>query len=358
MAQRIWTQDPQSSRTDLHRNAEEFVRLLNGRPREFASSVTRCYRPAARIRKSHDGMSLPYPLLHLGDDSKAQTVMAGSSEATMGGSVSRIGSELRRGEYFAGLFILGCASGFASRIIQSVDAFGWKDALFGTFGISVIIWVSCVAGISLVFRDRTVGVQPLELGFGAVFAVLVLLPNGPLSWIAVTGLSLYIAASTNAFDSHRGAIILLATTVPLLWSCMLFQFFANLILGFDAFLVSWLLGTHRTGNLVDFADHSGQLVIFPPCSSLANVSLAFLCWVTLSQLVCHRKSIYDFFWCILACAAVVAVNVARMTFLGLSEWHYATFHNEWGDAVVGTIIAGLIVGISALGVRRELFQRI
>ena len=62
---------------------------------------------------------------------------------------------------------------------------------------------------------------------------------------------------------------------------MLFQLFANFILAVDASLVSWLLGTHRTGNLVEFADKSGQLVIFPACSSLANVSLAFLCWVTL-----------------------------------------------------------------------------
>ena len=123
-------------------------------------------------------------------------------------------------------------------------------------------------------------------------------------------------------------------------------------------LVSWLLGTHRTGNLVEFADHSGQLVIFPPCSSLANVSLAFLCWVTLSQIVSHKKSNYDFLWCLLACAAVVAVNVTRMTILGLSQWHYATFHNQWSDAVTNVITLGLIVGISALGVRRELFQLI
>ena len=72
----------------------------------------------------------------------------------------------------------------------------------------------------------------------------------------------------------------------------------------------------------------------------------------------HKKSDYDFLWCLLACAAVVAVNVTRMTILGLSEWHYATFHNQWSDAVTNVIMLGLIVGISALGVRRELFRLI
>jgi hypothetical protein len=52
------------------------------------------------------------------------------------------------------------------------------------------------------------------------------------------------------------------------------------------------------------------------------------------------------------------VNVTRMTILGLSEWHYATFHNEWGDAVTNIIMLSLVVGICALGVRRELLQRV
>ncbi|MGY4343585.1 hypothetical protein ACVWXM_000049 [Bradyrhizobium sp. GM7.3] len=44
--------------------------------------------------------------------------------------------------------------------------------------------------------------------------------------------------------------------------------------------------------------------------------------------------------------------------MGLSQWHYATVHGPWGDTVGNTIILGLIVGFSVLGVRRELFQRI
>ena len=109
---------------------------------------------------------------------------------------------------------------------------------------------------------------------------------------------------------------------------------------------------------VEFADKSGQLVIFPLCSSLTNVSLALLCWVTVSQLVSHKKSGYDFLWCLFACAAVVAVNVTRMAIMGISLRHYATFHSEWAEAGANIIILGLIVGICALGVRRELFQRV
>jgi len=156
---------------------------------------------------------------------------------------------------------------------------------------------------------------------------------------------------------RTGAIILLATTVPMLWSLLLFNFFANFILGIDASFVGWLLGTHRTGNVVDFADNSGALVILRPCSSLANMSLAFLCWVTISQSVRHRWSPRDALWCLLACMSVIAVNVTRMSLMGLSQWHYQAVHNQWGDTVSNLIIVGLTIGISLLGVRHELFSR-
>jgi hypothetical protein len=274
------------------------------------------------------------------------------------GAVSRNARELPRGEFFAGLLTLGCVSGLTSRIVQSVKWHGWADAVFNTFEISAIVCFSCIAGVTLILRDRTLGLGAWDLAVGAGFVFLVILPIGPLSWVAVTALSLYIIISTDVASSRRGAFILLATTVPMLWSRLLFQFFANLILQTDASLVGWILGTHRTGNIVGFADGSGVLVILPRCSSLANMSLAFLCWVTVSQLVCHKKSAYDLLWCVIACVSVIAVNVTRMGIEGLSQWHYAAFHSPWGDAVGNIIILVLIVGFSVLGVRRELFWRI
>ena len=281
-----------------------------------------------------------------------------SDELVNCGSASRIARKLRRGEYFAGLFVLGCINGLASRMIESVNSHGWADAAFNTFDISVIVWISCGAGVALVLRDRTIGVRSSELAIGAGFVFLVILPVGPLSWVAVTALSLYIIISTKVISSRRGAFILLATTVPMLWSRLLFRFFANLILQIDASLVGWILGTHRTGDIVEFADRSGVLVILPACSSLANVSLAFLCWVTVSQLVVHKRSAYDVLWCLMACISVIAVNVTRISFMGLSQWHYLTFHGPWGATAGNVIILGLIVGFSVLGVRRELFRRI
>jgi hypothetical protein len=270
----------------------------------------------------------------------------------------RIATDLPRGEFFAGLFALGCVSGLASQIIKSGSQNGWANALFDTFEISVIVWISCAAGISLVLQDRRTGIRPSEFAMGAAFVFLVILPIGSLSWLAVTALGLYILIFTNVAATQRGALVLLATTVPMLWSQLLFRFFANPILQIDASLVSWILGTHRTGDIVGFADGSGFLVIMPGCSSLTNVSLAFLCWVTISQLVCHKKSGYDLVWCLMVCVSMMAVNVTRISVMGLSQWHYGAVHGRLGNAINDAIMVTLIVSFCLLGVRRELLARI
>jgi hypothetical protein len=141
------------------------------------------------------------------------------------------------------------------------------------------------------------------------------------------------------------------------WSKLLFKYFANFILEIDATLVGLLLRTKHLGNLVRFADNSGDLVILPYCSSLANVSLALLAWIAISQWFGHRWSIRDWQWCFLAAASVVAVNVTRMGLMGLSDTHYRSIHSQWGDSITGAIILFVTVGICFAGVKRELLVR-
>jgi hypothetical protein len=263
-----------------------------------------------------------------------------------------------RSDLFGGLFILGCANGFAGRIGQSVVEYGWLGAVLNTFNISIIVLGSCFYGLLLILRDKSddEAVRP-DLVVSAVLLILVALPFVSLSWLAVTALSLYILLFTTTSSARRrGTKILLAVTVPMLWSKLLFDLFAKFILGFDAWLVSLILGTKRIDNMVEFADHSSSLVIWPACSSMANVSLAFLCWMTLSQWVEHKWRPQDVFWCLFACASVVAVNVTRISLMGLNLSYYAAIHSQIGDAITNSIILALTVAICVLGVRREFFR--
>src|SRR5271166_6481708 len=284
-------------------------------------------------------------------------VTAGSTRWT-GRAVVPIVGGLSRREFFGGLLILGCANGLSSRITEEVNAVGWAGALLNTFDISVIVWISCCVGVALVTSDKSGRANAVDFAVGAAFLLLVALPISSLSWVATAAICVYLLANTNGASTRQGAVILLATTVPMLWSRLLFKFFANPILNVDAFLVSWMLGTNRSGNMVEFADHSGELVIFAPCSSLANVSLAILCWVTVSELAVHKRSAYDIFWCFLACASVIAVNVARMAMMGVSESLYDRVHSNFGNALTSLIITVITIAICVTGTRRELFAHI
>jgi hypothetical protein len=176
--------------------------------------------------------------------------------------------------------------------------------------------------------------------------------------VAVTGLSLYILFFANDGDERRrGALILFALTFPMLWSRLFFQFFARPLLALDATMVTWLLGTEQIGNTVRFADNSGYMVISPACTSFANISYVFVCWITVTQWANHRWSSIDLLWTSLACASLVAINISRIALTGLSRWHFEMFHNQYEEMVLGTIFLCVIVGLSVLGARRELFSR-
>jgi exosortase/archaeosortase family protein len=91
---------------------------------------------------------------------------------------------------------------------------------------------------------------------------------------------------------------------------------------------------------------------------LANVSLAILTWVTISRWLARRSSPNDLWWCFLAAASVVVINVARISLMGLSQMHYQAVHNQWVDVLANLLILGSTVGFCLLGVRRELFSRV
>src|SRR5262249_15558413 len=159
------------------------------------------------------------------------------------------------------------------------------------------------------------------------------LPIVPLSWVAVAGLSLYILLLDDSASSARrsGAIILLALTVPMLWSRLLFQFFANIILSLDAAMVALVLGTERAGNTVGFADGSGYMVIAPTCTSFTNLSFVFLCWVSITQWAKHPWSAKDLLLLFVACVSVVIVNVVRIVVTGTSHRAFELIHGKAGD---------------------------
>jgi hypothetical protein len=55
--------------------------------------------------------------------------------------------------------------------------------------------------------------------------------------------------------------------------------------------------------------------------------------------------------------SVVAVNVTRMSLMGLSQAHYRLLHSPWGDMITNVVTLCVIMTIYLVGVRRELVGR-
>src|SRR5262249_25651736 len=138
------------------------------------------------------------------------------------GALAALRRSIRRDEFFAGLYVLGCANGLLGRFLLALN----RDGLTGLLdGVSVIVLFACFAGISTLLEESRDEIRFADLAIGGVFLILIVLPIFALSWVAVTGLSLYILVFANDGCSRkRGALILLALTIPMLWAVLLFRF--------------------------------------------------------------------------------------------------------------------------------------
>src|SRR5262245_17215782 len=114
-----------------------------------------------------------------------------------GGWVRRIGGLISRDEFFAVFFIVACVNGIGSQIVHSVHLSGWADAVVSTFGISVIVWVACFRGTELILQEKTDEVRSPDLFLGLALLLLIALPIGRLSWLAITILALYVLLFSN-----------------------------------------------------------------------------------------------------------------------------------------------------------------
>ncbi|MCB8818943.1 hypothetical protein [Microvirga rosea] len=257
-----------------------------------------------------------------------------------------------RGEMIVGLVVVGFVNGISEKIAAALHEGGTVVALLNTFNISAIVWVALVLSIRFVLRSPAQPLRRYDWWVATLAAIAFLMPSIQLSWLALSGLAIYvIMTSPDAKFLNRGAWILLALTVPMFWSKLLFALMSDTLLQGDAALVGWFLGTPRVGNAIEFADGSGYLWIAPGCSSLANVSLAILCWITVTKTIGYPASRRDLFWVFAACLSVIGINVTRISLIGFYPQYFDILHGPIGATVASWLILGATLGICLLGTR-------
>lgn len=256
--------------------------------------------------------------------------------------------------------MLGFASGIAGRAHRAVEADGVATAVMGTFGISAVVWAAFVICPALLLRAPREPLARMDAIVAAFAVAAFALPVWPPTWVALTGIALYLLVY-DAFalrgrppcPMHRGAWVLLAITGAMFWGHLLLSVASGPILATDALLVGWLAGADTIGNLVRFGDGTGYVWIAPSCSSLANLSLAVLCWTLFSQSRGLGRSWAGAGWCLLACLSVVAINVTRISLMVLYRGYFELIHGPAGAAAASWLSVAAVLGVCLYGTRHD-----
>ena len=262
---------------------------------------------------------------------------------------------MTRRVFFLGLIAYGLLTSLFYRIFNLIDRIGWTDAAVYVFSISVIVWVAVYIGLELIIEaDDDESVGELDEAVGITGLLLCSIPYAPLAWLGLTILTGWLVITTVPQTTlHRGALILLATTFPMLWSRVIFKFLSGPILLVDAWIVAKLLGTSNEGTHIAFVDKSGFLEVSPACSSWANISLVLLTWMVISQYQRRQWQVVDLGWCALVVLTVVAINTIRMAMMGISEEHYFLIHGTLGSTIISWMIVGVTVALCLWGTRSD-----
>jgi hypothetical protein len=264
-----------------------------------------------------------------------------------------------RDHLFCALLILAAANGLASPVVSGAVTEDWLDALRGTFGVSAMVPIACFAASHLLYRSTLEEVITIpDVMIGLAVLLMTILPSARFGWLALTVLGSYMLCVAPAGSPRRrGALIALAVTGPTLWGPALMEVFGPPILKADAILVSTLIGTDRVGNVFSGSIGSDgsptHFAIYPACSSLHGMSVAILTWITISNTFGLAWSARHVTCCLLAAVSVLAINVSRLSLIGLFPAYYPAIHGSPGCDIAAWLSLTLIVAISLLGVGRE-----
>jgi hypothetical protein len=196
--------------------------------------------------------------------------------------------------------------------------------------------------------NAAVPASALDVFAAVAGCFLLLLPTGRSIWIASTGMAAYWwVQSRGDLKLRAAAIILAALSIQELWGRVLFHLVAYPLLCVEAAIVGSILEIIRPGTVwqdnVITGPSGNSILLYEPCSAFHNLSLAMLCWVTLSRLRHQGGILRDFRTGLAVGLTMVSWNVARLC---LMAWDLDLYH-YWHDGS-GTQIFELGASISIL----------
>jgi hypothetical protein len=248
--------------------------------------------------------------------------------------------------------VLAALNAQADQIVLSLTYQPLHEVVMGLAGVSAVIWTAMAAA----WRIGSESTERVHTSRDIMILIAVLaLSFLPLSFASQGGLLLcacyLLATATRGSPEWRAALVLLALTGPLIWGRLLLHLFAMPILSLDAYLVGTASGTQIDGNVVRFANGSGQFIIRGPCSSVHNISLALVLWTTAAMMFRIRVDRAYVLVGIAMVGFMFALNVVRLSAMALFPSQFDYLHFGTGGSMfgwAGLIGAGVLVATGVM----------
>lgn len=148
-----------------------------------------------------------------------------------------------------------------------------------------------------------------------------------------------------------------ALTIQEYWGHIVFDLFALPLLRAETAVVGALMhaaraGTVWQGNVITGPSGFG-IILYSGCSSFHNLSLAMLCWLTVSKLRNQDWRSRDLIIGCVIGATMIACNVMRLCLMAWSADLYEYWHNGLGAQIFAVGASVLVLFLSLYGSRPE-----
>jgi len=278
------------------------------------------------------------------------------SQIVAAATAPKIASGLERRELAVWFAVSLCATSLLKTFAQTQGSgFGFYADGFLISGFTALHVLAWFAVIRLLYLDdRKAKATAFDYSVIIALGLLNLLPAQRVTLTVAALFAAYVFWTADRLSTPRAAAtVLWALFVQAIVGPLIFSFFRFDLLRADAALVGLLLDATQMGlfhwhdNIIETTGHS--LEVYGPCSSFHNISLAALCWITVTKL--HRTNwiATDFLFGAAACAAMIIMNATRLYLMAQNFASYRYWHDETGAQIFALTATGVIVLISLWG---------
>jgi Transmembrane exosortase (Exosortase_EpsH) len=259
------------------------------------------------------------------------------------------------------LFIWAAGILFINQLADAAKGpinFSTETVIYTLLAISIFQYMAWYVVFRFLWTsDRSLAARWQDLASVTALMILLFVPVGRMIWVAATGLAGYLCFFNDRDRRLRSAgIVLAALSVQELWGHLFFNLIALQLLRIETAAVGFMLemagaGTSWKGNIITGPTGFG-IAIFAPCSSFHNLSLALLCWVTVTRMRCQHLSRRTFVIGAIIGTTMIALNFTRLYLMALDADSYDLWHEGVGAEIfaVGASLAVLL--ISLIGTRK------